>query len=595
MILLWTLCLTLGGQIMARPEQMAEPKGLFWQLTDVHWDREYSSNGDPKKMCHRASDGLGVETGKFGTYSCDSPWELVEASIAAMTEQESDPDFIVWTGDNSPHVKDPIPDWDYVFSSLKKVTDLLRDQFPRSQIIPVLGNHDVYPEDFYPGKTGGIYEAYLKEGGWEDLLSNRAKGSFGACGFYSTMPNKGLKVLVLNTNLYNVPDNLTSNIEDPCGQFTWMERELKKAERAGTKVLVAAHIPPGYFERFVVSPFYNEIHNKKYINLLNDYGDVILAHVYGHTHTDSFRLFRTDENDEVKSIAFIAPSVTPWLHSGGVNPSIRLYGYEPYESHITDFWQYFLNLTEINEHLNTQVSTQKIIPETDENLLAEKSRMYRSWASRPIQEIEPYLDSSNELEVLDYRNKEKKAGDLKAHKRSRRSEGPGWKLLYRATDFYNVPSLKNEYMHSVYKRLKTDEDFFGQFYGYNTGGYVFETCDSKCKREHICAMGHLHNRDMEACLNQSISTEVSNYNIGKSLPSNATEVVSENQGSDIVKLLTVEQSTNKNTHVITVVCSIVFVFCAALIALFMIHPRNKYRVLRSNWRHSYEPIEGNVL
>ena len=72
--------------------------GLFWQLTDVHWDREYSSNGDPKKMCHRASDGLGVETGKFGTYSCDSPWELVEASIAAMTEQESDPDFIVWTG-----------------------------------------------------------------------------------------------------------------------------------------------------------------------------------------------------------------------------------------------------------------------------------------------------------------------------------------------------------------------------------------------------------------------------------------------------------------------------------------------------------------
>jgi hypothetical protein len=63
--------------------------------------------------------------------------------------------------DNTPHVKDPSPDWSIVFSSLRNVSRTLRQHFPKTAIIPVLGNHDVYPEDFYPSEESNFYHAYL--------------------------------------------------------------------------------------------------------------------------------------------------------------------------------------------------------------------------------------------------------------------------------------------------------------------------------------------------------------------------------------------------------------------------------------------------
>ncbi len=79
---------------------------------------------------------------------------------------------------------------------------------------------------------------------------------------------------------------------------------------------MAAHIPPGFFERWIGPPFFNPGQNDRYIQvslqsfifirnclkwpfffqLIHQYGDVILTHVYGHTHTDSFRIFADDQS-----------------------------------------------------------------------------------------------------------------------------------------------------------------------------------------------------------------------------------------------------------------------------------------------------------
>ena len=64
-----------------------------------------------------------------------------------------------------------------------------------------------------------------------------------------------------------------------------------------SQVLVAAHIPPGYFERWIGPPFFNPGQNDRYIQLIQIYGDVILTQVYGHTHTDSFRIFANDQGN----------------------------------------------------------------------------------------------------------------------------------------------------------------------------------------------------------------------------------------------------------------------------------------------------------
>jgi len=39
---------------------------------------------------------------------------------------------------------------------------------------------------------------------------------------------------------------------------------------------------------------------------------------------------------DARSVAFVSPSVTPWLHEGGVNPSLRLYHYA--SEGIKDYW-----------------------------------------------------------------------------------------------------------------------------------------------------------------------------------------------------------------------------------------------------------------
>ena len=71
--------------------------GHFWQLTDLHWDQRYSTNGDPSQMCH--SDSLSeTNAGKYGTFGCDAPWDLVELSIKGMASNDAVPDFIFWTG-----------------------------------------------------------------------------------------------------------------------------------------------------------------------------------------------------------------------------------------------------------------------------------------------------------------------------------------------------------------------------------------------------------------------------------------------------------------------------------------------------------------
>ena len=57
------------------------------------------------------------------------------------------------------------------------------------------------------------------------------------------------------------------------------------------QILLAAHIPPGFFERWIGPPFFNADQNDRYVQLIQRYGSVIMTHVYGHTHTDSFRIF----------------------------------------------------------------------------------------------------------------------------------------------------------------------------------------------------------------------------------------------------------------------------------------------------------------
>jgi hypothetical protein len=64
------------------------------------------------------------------------------------------------------------------------------------------------------------------------------------------------------------------------------------------KALIVSHVPPGFFERNASVPAYmtnldgDGHYNEAIADVLDRYGDAIVAHVYGHTHTDTFRMIR---------------------------------------------------------------------------------------------------------------------------------------------------------------------------------------------------------------------------------------------------------------------------------------------------------------
>ena len=85
----------------------------FWQITDIHYDKFYVQNGKKDEFCH-GTDGTAE---MFGEYGCETGTDIFVSSTKAMAEIESDPEFILWTGDSSPHWSKSPPNWTYIFEA----------------------------------------------------------------------------------------------------------------------------------------------------------------------------------------------------------------------------------------------------------------------------------------------------------------------------------------------------------------------------------------------------------------------------------------------------------------------------------------------
>ena len=73
--------------------------GTFWQITDIHYDANYTVSGIVKEMCHNATSNRSAKKpGKFGNYLCDSPYALMVSAITSMRNFKAKPDFVLWTG-----------------------------------------------------------------------------------------------------------------------------------------------------------------------------------------------------------------------------------------------------------------------------------------------------------------------------------------------------------------------------------------------------------------------------------------------------------------------------------------------------------------
>ncbi|XP_046565786.1 LOW QUALITY PROTEIN: acid sphingomyelinase-like phosphodiesterase 3b [Haliotis rubra] len=389
-VILWiTSGFALGGDI-----------GKFWQLSDVHFDPDYSQNGNPKKQCHFSNDSTG-NPGYYGNYLCDSPFNLVESVIENMRNMEAEPDFILWTGESDTgaqsrqiqghmqtrsetqghiqtqgirhgHIKTQSqmkghnPDryrdtfWksvDDVFGLIRNISTVLKEAFPNTTLLPLLGNHDAFPSNQMPLVESGThyYDDILTKGDWSELLEKHEQDQFQKGGYYSRSVQKGLRLVMLNSNLwYSMNKQVTGNL-DPNQQLAWLRQQLTEAKAAQQKVYIVAHICPGAFERLQSMTWFYPEFNRHYLDLITEHSETIAAHFCGHEHTDSFRLVE-DAQGTTSSLMYLSPALTPWkspLPRRANNPSVRLYHYSRSTSTIMDYQQYYLNLTQANkDHLS---------------------------------------------------------------------------------------------------------------------------------------------------------------------------------------------------------------------------------------------------
>nr|CDJ86142.1 Metallophosphoesterase domain containing protein [Haemonchus contortus] len=324
-------------------------------LADFHLDVDYSVTGDNQHMCHNTTNITKSRLGPFGDYMCDAPKPLVIHAIDEAKRIVTDPDLIIWTGDNVPHVDGY--DWNYVMNVMNLTTSLLFSRFPNRLILPTFGNHDYAPANAF--ENNSILYSKMWEL-WKEMLGESEKERFLLGGYYKHELSNAT-ILVLNTNLYYNANKAYVNFtnkDDPANQFTFMESELKAAQgcrkqgSAGCKptVHIVAHIAPGVFERTPNFTWFRNPYNEKFLKLTVDYAEVIGYMFFGHHHTDTFHLIK-DPSGLTVQFALMSPAVTPWFSTlegaGANNPAFRVYDADE-NGIINDIVTYYINLDTLN-------------------------------------------------------------------------------------------------------------------------------------------------------------------------------------------------------------------------------------------------------
>lgn len=269
--------------------------GRFLHITDIHPDLYYKEGSNVDQLCHK---GEGT-SGKYGDaiLGCDSPIILMAETIKWIERNLKDKiDFIIWTGDNVRHDNDrnfPRTELN-IFDMNQNVSDIMYEAFknpdtsnPRNllvDLIPSLGNNDVYPHNlFAPGPTLQTREMYKI---WSPFIPQNQLHIFnrGAYFFREIIPNQ-LAILSINT-LYLFQSNpLVDNCDrkkDPGYKlFEWLGVVLKEMRARNMKVWLSGHVPPNE-KNYDISCL------RKYIIWTYEFRDVIIGGLYGHMNIDHF-------------------------------------------------------------------------------------------------------------------------------------------------------------------------------------------------------------------------------------------------------------------------------------------------------------------
>ena len=293
----------------------------------------------------------------------DTPFVLLRSGLAAMRSQQPDAKLITVSGDLIAHAftcrfsalapgAAPGDYQAFVVKTLSFVMDELRTTFPGIPVYAALGNNDSGCGDYkldansvFLAQAGAVFAEGLPAAG-----RAQAAAEFKATGSYSvTMaaPMRRTRLIVINDLFLSVKYTTCGGKPDRdalAGELDWLRQQLAAARKAGEKVWVMGHIPPGIDPYSTVAKFRDVCGGKppvtfladdKLADLLAGYGDVVRLGIFAHTHMDEVRLLRPEEDGTssiggatgpavaIKMVASISPvdGNSPSFTTARVNPA----------------------------------------------------------------------------------------------------------------------------------------------------------------------------------------------------------------------------------------------------------------------------------
>lgn len=370
LLLLTVLYLFMTSGQTKKFSTLSSPDGTvpFWAFTDVHLAADYVSGSDPKTFCTAGTGGAG----KIGTFNCDVPraqhpsgskiseaTPILDSALSYVTRaplpssaaKNRNNGFALFLGDSSTLYKEhPLgtETEEQIESNMEALATKLELKFG-TRVFPTLGNHDRHPNTGCPLPSDPDYENYLDKVArlWSRWLEPRALATVRKGGYYYVDVFSGIRLISLNTMFFWTENNELE--EDIADQFEWLEETLSSMPST-RKAIIFGHIPPFINLKTKVS-MWKSYALKRYLGISSKYGLHISAQIFGHMHADAF------VNLDDGGYAMIAPSLTPRLSSkpplsgdtNGKHPAFRAYLVNPKTGDISDYVQYWANLTKGNE------------------------------------------------------------------------------------------------------------------------------------------------------------------------------------------------------------------------------------------------------
>jgi len=366
---------------VARVEQGAGQTVSALLISDIHFDPFH----DPGKVKHLAAapvsewrrilldapsagqqQAFDSLQGSCHARGVDTPFALLESSLQAMRAKAADAKLMTVSGDLIAHGFDcrfaklmagsTAAEYQaFVLKTIEFEMSELRTAFPGIPVYATLGNNDSGCGDYkldansdFLGQVGKIIAGDLLPAQQRAVVSE-----FGAGGNYSVMmtgPMRGTRLIALDDLFLSVKYRTCAGNADttaPAAELAWLKGQLEQARKAGEKVWVLGHIPPGIDSYSTLVKLKNVCGGDQPVTflagdalpeMLAEYGDVVRLGIFAHTHMDELRLLAKEGSGALAASGGVAIKLVSSISPvDGNNPSFTLARIDPAAATLADY------------------------------------------------------------------------------------------------------------------------------------------------------------------------------------------------------------------------------------------------------------------